>query len=111
MNGWQHSFHLLGNAVSECADGGDEFFDAAKEPRRRIAWRVMIPNNTSTMLSHESEVGVKRSVIRLCFANYSLISVFAGVAVVHHDVQVPARVGAGDLPEEMFGLAVRHRRR
>jgi hypothetical protein len=26
---------------------------------RRIAWRVMIPKNTSTRLSHDPEVGVK----------------------------------------------------
>ena len=31
---------------------------------RRMAWRVMIEKNTSTMFSHEPEVGVKCSVIR-----------------------------------------------
>jgi hypothetical protein len=42
LKGWQRSVP----ALDEGADGGDEPLDAVNEPRR-IAWRVMIPKNTS----------------------------------------------------------------
>jgi hypothetical protein len=40
----------------------------SNEPRRPV-WRVMIPNNTSTRLSHEPEVGVKWSVTLGCLTS------------------------------------------
>jgi hypothetical protein len=36
---------------------------------RRMAWRVMIPKKISTMFSHDPDVGVKCSVIRLLRAS------------------------------------------
>ena len=44
-----------------------------KDPRR-IAWRVMIPKNTSTRFAHEPEVGVKCSVILGFVASQRLMS-------------------------------------
>ena len=59
----------------------------SNEPRR-MAWRVMIPKNTSTRLSHEPDVGVKCSVTRGCFASQRLdVGVLVGVVVVEDDVQ------------------------
>ena len=72
----------------------------SKDPRR-MAWRVMIPKNTSTRLSQDPEVGVKCSVTRGFFAAGLDLGVLVGVVVVDHDVQLPARVGAGDLPQEV----------
>jgi hypothetical protein len=45
----------------------------SKDPRR-IAWRVMIPKNTSMRFSHEPEVGVKCRVIRGCLVSHWLMS-------------------------------------
>lgn len=39
---------------------------------RRMAWRVMIPKNFSTMFSQEQLVGVKCSVTRGLACSYSL---------------------------------------
>jgi hypothetical protein len=41
---------------------------------RRMAWRLMIPNQTSTRFSHDPEVGVKWTVIRLFAASQSRTS-------------------------------------
>src|SRR3954471_853415 len=102
VKGWQRSLWASMNArmaVTSC-------LTLSKEPRR-IAWRVMIPKNTSTRFSHEPEVGVKCSVIRGCLASHRVMSL-VGVVVVEHDVQLAARVSAGDKFEEVqeLGLAV-----
>ena len=39
-----------------------------------MAWRVMIPKNTSTRLSQDPEVGVKCSVTRRFFASHASMS-------------------------------------
>ena len=75
----------------------------AYEPRR-MAWRVMMPKNTSTRLSQEPEVGVKCSVIRGLLRQPGLdVGVLVGVVVVEHDVQLGARVGPRDVLEEVRG--------
>ena len=74
---------------------------------RRIAWRVMIPKKTSTRFSQEPEVGVKCRVIRGLLGQPGLdVGVLVGGVVVHHDVQLAARVGLGDLLEEAQELVV-----
>jgi hypothetical protein len=79
---WQRVFQRLMKlriAVTSC-------LTLSKDPRR-IAYRVMMPKNTSTRLSQEPEVGVKCSVILGFLAGQALTSAcFVGVAVVQHDV-------------------------
>ena len=58
-NGWQRWFQPAMNALMDAISS----LTLSNEPRR-IAWRVMIEKNTSTMFSHEPEVGVKCSVTR-----------------------------------------------
>ena len=55
-------------AVDEGLDGGDEVLDRG-EAARRMACRVMMPKKTSTMFSHDPDVGVKCSVIRGCLSS------------------------------------------
>ena len=52
--GWQRSFQPLMKARILIISSRTE----AKVPRR-MAWRSMIPNQTSTRFSHDPEVGVK----------------------------------------------------
>jgi len=60
-------------AVDEVLDGVDEAGTEAKLPQR-MACRVMIEKKTSTMFSHDSDVGVKCSVIRGCWASQACTS-------------------------------------
>jgi hypothetical protein len=70
-NRWQRSFQPSMKARMTVAN----WPTLSKDPRR-IAGRVMIPKNTSTMFSQEPEVGVKCSVIRGLRDSHALISAF-----------------------------------
>ena len=69
VKGWQRSFHP-----------SMKFSMAAMRPvtevklPRRMACRVMIEKKTSTMFSHDPDVGVKCSVIRGCWASQACTS-------------------------------------
>jgi hypothetical protein len=67
---------------------------------RRSAWRVRIEKNTSTRFSHEHEVGVKCRVIRGWRLSQARPGGAVGGVVVDHHVQLPARIGDGDLAQE-----------
>ena len=74
---------------------------------RWIAWRSMIPNQTSTRLSHDAEVGVKCTWMRGFSASQSTdLDAFVSSVVVHHQVNSLLGVGAGDLLEEAQELLV-----
>ena len=69
MNGWQRSFQPSMKARIAVTSS----LTLSKDPRR-MAWRVMIPKNTSTRFSQDPEVGVKCSVTRGFLASQALIS-------------------------------------
>lgn len=66
----------------------------------RMAWRSMVPNQTSIRFSHEPEVGVKRMWIRGWVARQAFTPGLVGRVVVHHQVQLDLGMGAGDMLEE-----------
>lgn len=53
-NGWQRSFQPVMKARIRLFSSGTEATSA-----RCRAWRLMIPNHTSTRFNHEADVGVK----------------------------------------------------
>ena len=68
---------------------------------RRMAWRSMMPNQTSTRFSQEPEVGVKWTRIRGLAASQCFdLGPFVGGVVVHHQMQLARRVGPGHMFEE-----------
>jgi hypothetical protein len=69
---------------------------------RWMAWRSMIPNQTSTRFSHDPEVGVKRTWILGSAASQLRIStrLFVGGVVVHHQVQLAVGAAAGHMLQE-----------
>ena len=72
-----------------------------------MAWRSMIPNQTSTRFSQDPEVGVKWTWIRGLSASQALtFGVLVGGVVVHHQMQLAVGVGPGDLLEERQELLV-----
>ncbi len=102
VNGWQRSFQASMKRRMAAVRSVTE----AKLPRR-MAWRVMMPKKASTRFSQLPDVGVKCSVTRgLRASQLTTAGVFVGAVVVAHDVQLAARVGLGDLLEELEELAV-----
>ena len=69
VNGWQRSFRPSMKALIAVTRS----LTLVKVPRR-MAWRVMMPKNTSTRFSHDPEVGVKCSVILGFFASHASTS-------------------------------------
>src|SRR3954464_15404324 len=92
VNGWQRSFQ----AAMKCSMAAMRSTTVGKLPRRS-ACRVMIEKNASTRFSQDPEVGVKCSVTRGCRSSQAHRGVLVGGVVVDHYVQLPARIGGGDL--------------
>ena len=61
-----------------------------------MAWRSMMPNQTSTRFSHDPEVGVKWTwILGLPASQAADLDAFVGGVVVHHQVQLAVGVGCG----------------
>ena len=74
---------------------------------RWMAWRSMMPNQTSTRFSHDPEVGVKWTWMLRVRGQPGLdLRVLVGGVVVHDQMQLLVGVGAGDVPEEDQELLV-----
>jgi hypothetical protein len=74
---------------------------------RRMAWRSMMPNQSSTRFIHDADVGVKCTCTRgFASSQVQNLGPLVGGVVVHHEVQLSVGVGAGDLFEEAQELLV-----
>ncbi len=71
-----------------------------------MAWRSMMPNQTSTRLSQEADVGVKWTWIAVRLQPVADLLLLVVDVVVHHQVQLPCGVGASDLLQERKELLV-----
>lgn len=64
VKGWQRSFQPSMKRRIAVGCSATEV-----DVPRRMAWREMMPKNTSTRLSHDLDVGVKCRWMRGCFAS------------------------------------------
>src|SRR6476660_9251885 len=102
MKGCLRSFQLLMNARILIIRSRTE----GKTPRR-MAWRSMMPNQTSTRFSQDPEVGVKWTWIRGFAASHAFtFGPLVGGVVVHHQMQILVGIGPGQVFEEGEELLV-----